>query len=77
MRYLSVAAHFAPEPDSPPASGGNAPAPRNVYCGVMARKWSLLLLFALGIVSAAYDGYVSAKQKFDLIESEHVPASTR
>jgi hypothetical protein len=43
----------------------------------MARKWSLLLLFALGIVSAAYDGYVSAKQKFDLIESEQLRAGSR
>jgi hypothetical protein len=43
----------------------------------MARKWSVLLLFAVVAVAAAYDSYLSAKQKFAVIETERLHAGSR
>ena len=55
---------------------GNSPGSQNVYRGVMQRKGSILLLLAV-VTAAAYDNYVSAKHKFDLIEAERLPAGSR
>ena len=42
----------------------------------MARKWSVFLLFAVA-AAAGYDNYLSAKQKFALIEPERLRAGSR
>jgi len=42
----------------------------------MRRKWSFLILLAV-TAAAAYDNYLSAKQKLDLIEAERLRAGSR
>jgi len=42
----------------------------------MTRKWAVLILFAAA-VAAAWDNYLSAKQKFDIIEAGQLRAGAR
>jgi hypothetical protein len=48
----------------------------NVYGGVMARKWVFLVLVGVA-AAAAYDNYLSAKQKLDSIEAGRLRVGAR
>jgi hypothetical protein len=72
---VGAAAHFPPLKAVLPQ--GNLAGRKNVYRGVMGWKGSLLLLLTAAIAVGAYDSYLSAKRKFDLIESDGLRAGSR
>ena len=49
----------------------------NVYSRVKLRLWWAILLLGLATLGAAPNDYLSAKQKFDSIESGHLKAGSR
>ena len=55
---------------------GNATALQNVYCVGMRPKWAISVLFSL-LAAYAYDNYLSAKRKLDLIEGDHLRPGAR
>jgi hypothetical protein len=51
--------------------------PPNVYSRVKLRLWWAILLLGLATLGAAPNDYLSAKQKFDSIESDRLRAGSR
>ena len=49
----------------------------NVYSGVKLRLWWVIALLCLATLGAAPNDYLSAKQKFDSIESDRLRAGSR
>ena len=59
-----------------PLSGNWGVSP-NVYSGVKLRLWWAIALLGLATLGAAPNDYLSAKQKFDSIESDRLRAGSR
>ena len=56
---------------------GNWGVSPNVYPGVKLRLWWAMVLLGLATLGAAPNDYLSAKQKFDSIESDRLRAGSR
>jgi len=58
-------------------TNSNSPDIKNVYVVVMRRKWAIPILFFLAAAAPAYDSYLAAKRKFDLIEADRLRPGAR